>query len=613
MKKKSVLYTWAAELGLMLVLTVAMCVALTGAARSRLLQEYEQFTALQQEKIETSLDNYFTQLQAQAVELLSDSTVQNFAYLAAPTQPDNYDLYLVQMRLLNAMSTGITDHIYIYFQNIRRAITDETILDPADCTQKLLGGTGQERMKRFHNMIGRVELSRLEVMENGEEVTVLSVSTIPLVGRVPRAAIIQQVSMTRLRAVLESQSSLEQATTLLLNEESRMVCHTGDGRLAEQLAAHHGAGGAANRFEVDGREYWLYHKQLKSTGWTLITAAPMEIIASRTDWVWQMAIVFVAALVLVWVAASATIMHWNYRPLKKLKSRVDFAGNSPGNEYDQIDLALQTAKKDLADLKQLQKKHREVLRMEWLSNAIAYDIPTYSMVAGEFMTEERIDLTQTFWQMLLLGADQPPEAADSLPEQPGCSTAVLSVRGRAVICLFAVGTEELHRFACSVEQILRQNGVEYRIGQVQQGFAGLHEEFLALCEQAERPAPGAEGAVGAFRLSLASSEEIVQLVFAGKGKEACALLTRSAQSNLAGQTVSVHLMRMYYNDFLLQLLNHVPDNAVCAEVQRAIISTARALNGVVTQPDMQELTDTLILAVAAKYQPGPEEAQPELL
>ena len=67
-------------------------------------------------------------------------------------------------------------------------------------------------------------------------------------------------------------------------------------------------------------------------------------------------------------------------------------------------------------------------------------------------------------------------------------------------------------------------------------------------------------------MSLASSDEILQLLFDGKGEDACHLLERSAEVNLAGQPMSTQLARMYYNDFLLHLLNEVPEGAVCSEM-----------------------------------------------
>lgn len=614
MKKRSVRYTWTAEFLLLLVLVVIMCTVVTAKARRRLLYEYEQFTVQQQQKIGTELDHYFAQLSTQAVDLLSDNVVEEFAYLSVPQQPDNYSLYRIQCRLKDVSSAGITERVYIYFHNTDRAITNETVLSRTQCALALLGAESGEPLAQFDTLMQTPALNRLVVTDGTAGPAVLAVSSVPANGRQVRAVVVQQIASHRLRAILSSQSSLEQATTLLLDETGRAVCSVGDAVLAETIAAEYDLQAADSRFDAPDGKYWVYCTQLQATGWTVLTAAPMRIIESRCDWLWQSILLFMAGLAVLWLPASALIIRWNYRPLKQLAQYAELADNSPENEYEQLGRAFRTVQSDLLGLKQLQENQRGVLRREWLSNAIAYDIPLYSTVAEEFGRMLKLNVAQGWFLLYLLDTPAPADFLEELPETADCAAMLVEPRERPMLCLIGGSAEALQGFAQTAEERLRQNGVEWLRGRSLQGVAALHEEFLSLCRQMEGAALSSAGrGVDVLRLSSAGCEEVPALVFEGKGEQACALLTRAAGVGLDGKMVSTTLVRMFYTGFLMDLFNKVPEGPNCAEVQSAVVATARALQSTATRQEMQELLDTLLIAAAAKYEQPAEVPQSDLI
>lgn len=610
MKKQSVLYTWMLEFALVLALMILMGATLTYSARRTLLTEYEEITASQQEKTEIALDACFSSLRSRALELIGDSTVKTFSYLSAPYREDNYSLLLIQNQLKNLALSSTADETLIWFQSIQKAITDATILEREDCARQLFGTADAQALTLFDQLTGQPALNKLVVISVPGDTAVLMLTSIPAAGNTVRAMVIQKLNTQTLQNVIEAQTVLADATTVLIEPGGAAVCWTGDAQLAAQLAGQSGRLEEADRLTVGDEEYWLRQKQLGSVGWTLVTAGNMQAVVSKSDWVWRQAFVFCAVFLVLGLLVSVAIIYRNYKPIKHLTDRIP-AHESGGNEYERIDSAFQAVRRDLENLKLMQQKQRAILQREWLENAIAYETVGSQPREAEFLISLGIRPCGEWFQLILLRSEDATDSLDFLPEEDG-RVVLTRPHGTAVLCLLAPGEAAAAALSVQVCRALDENGLVYRCGAPCCDFSQLHPAFLRLCEQAGAVSP-AVGAFTAMRATISCADDIFKLVFGGRGGEAGQLLRQAVAYSFVGQPFPVYLARMYYTDFLLNLFNAVPGDENCAEVQQAIVGTSRALQMAVTQTEMLEMTETLLKAAADKYLPPPEEAQPDFL
>lgn len=235
MKKRSVLYTWVIEFSILLILMAAMCVTLTLSARRKLLDEYTEITIQQQEKIETALNNSMSQIKTDAINLACNNVIRSFSLLSTPMPSDNYTFYTIQSLLAApGSSRSAVSETYIYFRNLKKALTSETVYEK-ETLAAVLFGSGSEAGKRFDSLRTTSSLFRV-VSDSSNGVTqVMAVTSIPTQGRSPTALIIQVLDMQVLGEIVAGQATMEGTTTLLMDGGGQLLCESGNPALAGQL------------------------------------------------------------------------------------------------------------------------------------------------------------------------------------------------------------------------------------------------------------------------------------------------------------------------------------------------------------------------------------------
>lgn len=619
MKNKSVLYTWALEFAVLLALMVCMCLVLTLSARNKMLGEYQQITELQQEKIEAELTNSFSQLRARSIELAGNGAVQSFSYLSAPGTPDNYTVYMIQNLLNTSANNGLAvNETYLYFKNIEKAVTKETVYEKSGLLLRLFGQDDAQTQQLFYEMTEKASLNRVTLYDGPDGLQVYMSTNVPVLGTA-RAAVIQQLDLKALRETIASQARLSEAVTLLMAGDGTVICQNGDAQAAQQLAAQYGQLDGSGRQTVGGQTYWVRSQPLDMEDWVLATMVPMQVISRKSDWVWKQSLVFLAVFLLVGVLLSVYLVRRNYRPVQQIVRTLDPEhGAAHGNEYDQIGVAFSAARSELEDLKLMQQKQQVALRREWLENVMQYDMALADEDAESALNQLGIRPSGE-WFVLLALQDGGGIGAEEmlgllLPLDSGQEIVPVYPHGKAMLCLFASTQQGAASLADATVAVLRQSGLDVQQGTVQRGFSHLHLEFLAMCSrlEQEQAAPTGEPRL-ARRILLPDDGSIARQVFSGQGEAACRALADVVALNFEGKRFSVHLGRMLYTEVLVQLLNAVPEGGSCEEVQRAVIESSRALQKAVSQTEMQELMQTLLLAVAAHYPSAPKERQADLL
>lgn len=599
MKKRSVLYTWVIEFSILLILMAAMCVTLTLSARRKLLDEYTEITIQQQEKIETALNNSMSQIKTDAINLACNNVIRSFSLLSTPMPSDNYTFYTIQSLLAApGSSRSAVSETYIYFRNLKKALTSETVYEK-ETLAAVLFGSGSEAGKRFDSLRTTSSLFRV-VSDSSNGVTqVMAVTSIPTQGRSPTALIIQVLDMQVLGEIVAGQATMEGTTTLLMDGGGQLLCESGNPALAGQLVQMAAEKRLESHVELGNKSYYLLQKQLEEENWTLITLVPVSAITRKSNWVWQQSMVFLMVFLAVGVVAVASMVQLNYQPLRELTRSLpiksDCAENQ--NEYQQIDGAFQVYRKDL----------------ERMQNLLEHDIDV-SALSGDIASWIGID-SWGEWFVLLLLKDEGLDFSEPLTEK--VTLLPVQPHGVPTLCMFAKEEIDLRQCLGLMEAYLKENGVDYYAGNVRCGWKQIHPAFLSLCERSEfaqeqLERSGAPMPSFAQRITVAQGAEIARLTFAGNAEEAIRTLRHTMQTNFSSPP-DMFLLRMLLTDVLVAMFNAVSPGEQGTEVQQAIVATSRALQKAMTHAEAEEQMDTLIGAVAVKYTSPAETDQPELL
>lgn len=317
MKKRSVLYTWAIEFAILLALMTAMCITLTFSARRKLLDEYIDITDQQQDKIEIALNNSLSRIKADAINLACNSVIRSFALLSSPSMADNYTFYTIQSMIATpGNSGGEVIETYLYFQNLQKALTAETVYEK-DALAAVLFGAGRESEKKFDELRSVSSLFRVVTYTSGGTTQILAVTSIPTQGSSPTALILQVLDPQGLEDIVASQATLEGSTTLLVDQDGQLICQSGDELLAEQLVRIAREKTLKYQIRLDGKNYYLLKKALWEKNWDLVTLVPVAAIAKKSNWVWKRSTVFLLIFLAVGVAAATSMVKLNYQPLQE--------------------------------------------------------------------------------------------------------------------------------------------------------------------------------------------------------------------------------------------------------------------------------------------------------
>jgi len=616
MKKRSVLYTWVIEFSILLILMATMCVTLTLSARRKLLDEYTEITIQQQEKIETALNNSMSQIKTDAINLACNNVIRSFSLLSTPMPSDNYTFYTIQSLLAAPGSThSAVSETYIYFRNLKKALTSKTVYEK-ETLAAILFGPGGEVEKRFDSLRTTSSLFRVISDSTNGRTQVMAVTSIPTQGRSPTALIIQVLDPQALGEIVAGQATMEGTTTLLMDSSGQLLCESGNPALAGQLVQMAAEKRLESHVELGNKSYYLLQKQLEEENWTLITLVPVSAITRKSSWVWQQSMVFLMVFLAVGIVAAASMVQLNYQPLRELTRSLPTKSDcvEDQNEYQQINGAFQIYRRDLERLQIIQENQRISLQKELMQNLLEHDIDV-SAFSGDVASWIQIN-TWGEWFILLLLKEEGLDFSEL-----GLDNVVLlhvQPHGIPTLCLFAKEEEPLRQSLGTVEEYLQENGVVYTSGSVRCGWKQIHSAFLSLCERNEsmqEPLETENTPAGKLsqRVVIVQGGEIARLTFAGNAEEAIRMLHHAVRMNFSSQP-DMFLLRMLMTDVLMSMYNAVPaGDERGVEVQQAIVATSRALQKAMTHTEAEEQMDTLIGAVAAKYVPPMSDNQPELL
>ena len=227
-KRKSVLYTWCLSYGLLLLMMVVMCIMLGRNARNQLISEYKSITQTLQKQSNNAINDYFDELERCAYEISNDYLVNDFVSTPDPSGSKYYNLQPIQQSLsVYALQSGGEVSRYLYMDNIGRALSSDAIFRLHEFYASL-GLEAAMSAGDFTTLLQDYHYNELYVFETGGKSEALMLTSVPLVGGTPKGTLVQVMNPETIAGMIQSNSAVEDSTTVLLDSDGSLLSATGD-------------------------------------------------------------------------------------------------------------------------------------------------------------------------------------------------------------------------------------------------------------------------------------------------------------------------------------------------------------------------------------------------
>ena len=632
-KRKSVLYTWCLSYGLLLLMMVVMCIMLGRNARNQLISEYKSITQTLQKQSNNAINDYFDELERCAYEISNDYLVNDFVSTPDPSGSKYYNLQPIQQSLsVYALQSGGEVSRYLYMDNIGRALSSDAIFRLHEFYASL-GLEAAMSAGDFTTLLQDYHYNELYVFETGGKSEALMLTSVPLVGGTPKGTLVQVMNPETIAGMIQSNSAVEDSTTVLLDSDGSLLSATGDAAVAELLENADVSSAEDSEITLGGQLYWIQRERLPKAGWHLITVVPMSSIGAKSDWIIRRALPVMLAMVCMTAVLCLCFLYIQYKPLNRLRKELaGTAGHAlSGNEYDQLLAAFTDAKSSRDQIQMLWENQRNELRQEFVQSCIEGDVVYDEKHLHQVL--ERLDagFSGDWFGVVLLDAGGGAETLlDSGSEREALEDllnhmahgvrAYLLPRGRQwSILLNAATGSGIEQTVAELDALLkraaREAGGDFlcAFSKPWRDFKNIHLAYLAaneaLREQHEKAA-GCQEQCGPTlqpaqvpRLSSEQEELLMRYIAAGNEEEAASVLQMILRHNWEEQELPVSMCRCLAYDLLcgiLRCLGTMPE--VWEQQREALRADLHLLRHAGTRDEIAQMLMATVLRSSAAYE-----------
>ena len=629
-KRKSVLYTWCLSYGLLLLMMVVMCIMLGRNARNQLISEYKSITQTLQKQSNNAINDYFDELERCAYEISNDYLVNDFVSTPDPSGSKYYNLQPIQQSLsVYALQSGGEVSRYLYMDNIGRTLSKDTIYGLYEFYTSLRLEAAMSAGD-FTTLLQDYHYNELYVFETGGKSEALMLTSVPLVGGTPKGTLVQVMNPETIAGMIQSNSAVEDSTTVLLDSDGSLLSATGDAAVAELLENADVSSAEDSEITLGGQLYWIQRERLPKAGWHLITVVPMSSIGAKSDWIIRRALPVMLAMVCMTAVLCLCFLYIQYKPLNRLRKELaGTAGHAlSGNEYDQLLAAFTDAKSSRDQIQMLWENQRNELRQEFVQSCIEGDVVYDEKHLHQVL--ERLDagFSGDWFGVVLLDAGGGAETLlDSGSEREALEDllnhmaqgvrAYLLPRGRQwSILLNAATGSGIEQTVAELDALLkraaREAGGDFlcAFSKPWRDFKNIHLAYLAaneaLREQHEKAA-GCQEQCGPTlqpaqvpRLSSEQEELLIRYIAAGNEEEAASVLQMILRHNWEEQELPVSMCRCLAYDLLcgiLRCLGTMPE--VWEQQREALRADLHLLRHAGTRDEIAQMLMATVLRSSA--------------
>lgn len=598
MKRKSVLYAWGLSYLALLALMLALCGMLGYRARAQLIQEYKSITQTLQERTSGELQAYFDDMATCAYEIANNYTITNFVMDPAPKKESYYNLTQIQETLRVYAMNGDKDvRRYLYMNNIQRALSQETIYEKEDL-YKILSEKLDFSQEDFADLLEGSHFNELRVLHGDDGGTsVIMLSSIPLVRRTTRATLLQVLDQSELRHIVTSSSAVEGSTSVLLDEENRVICAIGEDALAEKLPQADLTAVKSSELRLGDETYWFQYQELPAEGWKLITVLPMTEIHARSQWIVRQSVPIIGAILLLGAALCGVFLYYNYRPLNSLRKHLTETGVPlAGNEYDQLAAAFSDARSSLEQMQVLWDDQTRRLRQEFLQSCLEGDVVYDEKRLRQMLEYLDAGFVGEWFCVALVDISASPDADGTQQEQQiltrleselaagveTCRADMLPQEGLLIALLNFQSEEAAVRGIREAQPVLSKviEGGRFVFSKPSCNFENIHLAYLEVSEQyrAENDAACRQEAgiataplAAVPRFPAEQEELLLRYITAGNAAEAQEVIQLVLRYNWEEQILPVSVCRCLAYDILCGILRSVGALPAVWETQKDVL------------------------------------------
>lgn len=621
-RKRSVLFAWCFSYCALLLVMILMCVALGRSVQKQLVGEYKVITQTLQQQTSTAISEYYGSMTRSAYELCGNYLITNFAASSNPMGSNYHTLKPIQETLVTyGMQSGAITR-YLYFDNIERALTADTIHTKDVLYEILCGGTDIDDAA-FEEILRSYHFNDIRILNHADRRQVAMMTSIPLIGnRAHKGVLIQVLDTGALEKLMLANTALENSTTVLRDDAGKVICATGNTEVAGLLQDADLSQIKNSELFLDGAAYWCQQETLEGTDWTLVTVMPMSYIQEKSNANLRYAVPLAVVMVGAAAVLSLVLLYLNYRPLSRLSKQIAGGADPSGqNEYERLGHAFRGMQDHLARMQLLQDWQNEQLRQEFLTSCLENDLDISEEHLHTLLEHVGVHFAGEWFSVVLLELQEDMDE-DGWPVLPGekelltqiakqadvaCDIQILA-RGRHTIALLNFSDETAAQRMCDAvarrqhdDAAAHPGGLLFTCGRPVRGFGSIRLAYLDACEQesyqnaqtallehADADGPDKHD-VAAPRFAAEQEDLLMRYILAGSGTQALGVMEFIARHNLRDEHLSLTLCRSLADDILCGIAKSLAAQpAVWHSQQPELERDMRAVRGDKTREALAE-------------------------
>lgn len=409
-RKRSVLFGWTVCYAVLLVLLILSGSILSRTMQHRLVDEYREISMNVQEKACVRLKEYLTNAEQELVSITIDHDVNAFSARLASDKAAYYNIILIQQMLrARALTSELGVEQYIYFKNVEKVLSEQTIFDKEYFLQTLEMETAKEKGSLNMLLDGRYYKKIIPLWDEKKDCRMLlQLSSVLTVGNTGALAI-QKLNMDVIREIMGSYTVLRGTSFAVLDESGNIILMAGEEMLCDQIKGMNLLEGQDTK-NIAGEPCWLWKSEIRPYNWMFVTVLPKSVIVDQTKWVMRQAVPILSFFLTVGFLFSGVMLYINYRPLKKLKDSMPVENRNELNEYAYIANSLQDVQNSYEQVKHLAEEQSLQLRTQFFQSLFTNSKETDDEWQEHLLNQFGIKLAGPWFRVLAI--DETRESAD---------------------------------------------------------------------------------------------------------------------------------------------------------------------------------------------------------
>jgi two-component system response regulator YesN len=272
---------------------------------------------------------------------------------------------------------------YIYFHEGDFVLTDSSYYETDMFVQQHLSpmGVSLEQWRGYLMQMHKGSFSTLREFGGERKGTIMQTQSLPLqLGSVPLATLAIELNEEQLMSSISNIQSYNQGKVYILDAENKLLATSeteGHGERVFDIPRSEGEQRILKASAIwDGEEVILSYIESGRNSWKYVYVLPARLYSEKAEYVWNMTVLMLAVAAVIGFIIAVLLARKNYSPLRRLvrnvaeRSELSIINMSESNEYDYLEEVLDNALDRYTLMNRTLEKQNKTLRSNLLTRLL---------------------------------------------------------------------------------------------------------------------------------------------------------------------------------------------------------------------------------------------------